>query len=646
MGRRGPRMAESKLIRCRKSLLLYQISDMSRPLDRFARPCFEGSSSRSERRERNSDFEISEDEKRTRIGNLKKKAINASTKFRHSLKKRGKRKGEGDATFISIEDVRDAKESQAVEAFRQALLLDELLPGRHDDYYTLLRFLKARKFDIDKAKHMWAEMLQWRKEFGADTILEDFEYHELDEVLKYYPQGFHGVDKEGRPVYIYLLGKVDADKLLQVTTVDRYVKYHVQDFELCLAIKFPACSIAAKKHIDSTTTILDVQGLGLKNLTKPARELMMRLQKIDNDNYPETLCQMFIVNAGSGFKLLWNTVKSFLDPQTTLKIHVLGHKYQSKLLEIIDASELPEFLGGRCTCVDDGGCLRSNKGPWKDPDILKMIQCGKAEVNISNSYGRIIAHHRPRSWMVKGGEASVMESESEAEEVSSPKAFRSPLRLKLTPVDEARVAGNMNGISGVLDYDERVPVVENIVDAECREETTLQEPDDTREIIFSQSNYGIPKGMHIHICAVLLAVFMAVFALCRWALLKVTSKIPSCVPDYVHSMPALTVEPDSKKESQSPSPTHQCMGSDPCSTVMRRLGELEEKVNNLEAKPVQMPLEKEELLNAAISRVDALEAELIATKKALYEALIRQEELLAYIDSQQATNFQEKKFCC
>ncbi|XP_039054237.1 phosphatidylinositol/phosphatidylcholine transfer protein SFH12-like [Hibiscus syriacus] len=552
-----------------------------------------------------------QEEEKYRRGSFKK---TISHRFRNSRKRRSSK-----VLSVEIDDEQDPEEQQSVEALHQALIAEDLLPERHDDYHTMLRFLKARRFDLEKTKQMWSDMLNWRKEFGTDTILEDFDFKEREEVLKYYPQGYHGVDMDGRPVYIERIGLVDATKLLQVTTMDRYLKYHVREFEKTFQFKFPACTIAAKKHIDQSTTILDVNGVGLKSFTKAARELITLLQKVDGDNYPETLNRMFIINAGSGFRMLWNTVKSFLDPKTTAKINVLGNKFQSKLLEIIDANELPDFLGGTCTCADHGGCMLSDKGPWKDPEILKMIENG---------------HHKP-------GKNSQAQSSAEKTTVEDEPAVRKASEsLEAEVVPEAgnkppvELAAPVNDNVETIKTEEVAPVVHKTVDLPVQYENVVTEPRgnelaivprvDSRKEVCMDSD-----GLSSHFFTGVMTFVMGI-----GAMIKVTRNMPR-KPTDESSYKSQVDSEDREANSQQPSsqvPPPGSLSAEELMSVMKRMEELEERLSVINTKPSALPPDKEELLNTALTRADALEQELMATKKALEDSSAQQQELAAYLE--------------
>ncbi|QCE11562.1 CRAL-TRIO lipid binding [Vigna unguiculata] len=551
--------------------------------------------------------ETSEDEwRKSRARSLRRKAMTASTRLSYSLRKRNTRVADSEFASIFIEDVRDANEEKAVNSFRQVLLTRDLLPDSHDDYHTMLRFLKARKFDIDKTVQMWEDMLRWRKEYGVDSILKDFVYKEYGEVQRYYPHGYHGVDKEGRPVYIERLGQVEPSKLMSVTTVDRFLKYHVQGFEKMFKEKFPACSIAAKRHIDKTTTILDVQGLNWVSFSKVAHDLVMRMQKIDGDNYPETLNQMFVVNAGSGFKLLWNTAKGFLDPRTTAKIHVLGNKFQNRLLEIIDSSQLPDFLGGSCSCPNDGGCIRSNKGPWNDPNIWKIL------------------HSREAMKLTKFGSSSV------ANEVDM-KSYTSKVTSSEISETVSASAARLSPSASV----QSVPSSDKKTTRDCAPSANLLEPVNAARDVGdvdltgdSSNNYlrRLPQKPIPYITSILAQIAVKLLT-CIYVVLAALGRL--------FMVRSVDKQPRNHERTQSAQSNFQehLINAAIKEPLWQRLQNLEAVVTEMANKPKTIPPEKEDILQESLSRIKCIEYDLQKTKKALLATASKQVQLAESLES-------------
>ena len=141
--------------------------------------------------------------------------------------------------------------------------------------------MRARQHDLDRAYTMLSNHIAWRKETGADTIMDSFRFDERDSFLTIYPQGYHKTDKmvscplffvsavivvicctcldvirchyvvvvctdsvcvrtactcaaplhpapQGRPVYIQSMGSIDLKKIMEVTTEERMVKFRIQ----------------------------------------------------------------------------------------------------------------------------------------------------------------------------------------------------------------------------------------------------------------------------------------------------------------------------------------------------------------------------------------------------------------------------------
>jgi hypothetical protein len=251
-----------------------------------------------------------------------------------------------------------------------------------NDDSVLIRFLRARKMDLNKSHEMLINTLKWRKENKIQEIFK-YEFPELPQVKKFYPHGFHKTDKSGRPIYFEISGDLNIDELFKASSSERLLRYQIRQYEYLMNFIFPACSQKSNTYISQSVSIFDLKKQTTKFMSKKVMDLLKQVSGFSQNHYPETLGNLYIINSGIMFKVVWTAIKPFLDEKTKKKIVTLGSDYKKKLLEVIDEESLPAIIGGKCACA--GGCAYSGEGPWRnyvDENIKKIKNWESIDLNL------------------------------------------------------------------------------------------------------------------------------------------------------------------------------------------------------------------------------------------------------------------------
>ncbi|KAL7845110.1 hypothetical protein AOLI_G00233020 [Acnodon oligacanthus] len=220
----------------------------------------------------------------------------------------------------------------------------------------ILRFLRARDFNLEKARDMLCQSLSWRKEFQVDTILNSWTPPSY--MQEYYAGGWHHQDREGRPLYILRLGQMDTKGLVKALGEEALLR-HVLSINEQGQKRCEENTKIFGRPITSWTCLVDLEGLNMRHLWRPGVKALLRIIEVVEVNYPETLGRLLIVRAPRVFPVLWTLVSPFINENTRQKFLVYSGSNclgSGGLVDYIHSEIIPDFLGGDCLCeVPEGG---------------------------------------------------------------------------------------------------------------------------------------------------------------------------------------------------------------------------------------------------------------------------------------------------
>lgn len=228
--------------------------------------------------------------------------------------------------------------------------LVDVSSDQHTDSF-LLRWLRAREFDVNKAENMLREDMKWRADKNIGSFTKTYKSSEV--VRRYFPGGLFHHDRGGRPVWILPFGDGDFKGMLQCVPQEQLVDEVVYTLERIEEEKQKQVEKLGQIE-DSVTMVFDYDHLSLRQVySLQVISYLRALIGLYENHYPETLNRALIINAPSFFPLFWRLISPFLTQRTVNKVLIYAREgWQSALFEYVDPNQLPAYWGGTLRGAD------------------------------------------------------------------------------------------------------------------------------------------------------------------------------------------------------------------------------------------------------------------------------------------------------
>ncbi|TGO56614.1 hypothetical protein BCON_0075g00040 [Botryotinia convoluta] len=212
----------------------------------------------------------------------------------------------------------------------------------------LLRFLRARKWDVDKALVMMISTMRWRASdmHVDDDIMKNGELAALEDEKstnaekKRHAEGFlmqmrsgksflHGLDKAGRPM-CFVRARLHKQGEQSEESLERYTVFIIESARMLL-----------EPPVDTACVVFDMTGFSLANMDYGPVKFMI---KCFEANYPESLGVVLVHRAPWVFQGIWKIIRGWLDPVVASKVQFTNNV--EEMSEFVPRSQILAELGG------------------------------------------------------------------------------------------------------------------------------------------------------------------------------------------------------------------------------------------------------------------------------------------------------------